>query len=137
MRPTTHAVIATLVLCAATTMYTRHLPEFGRFFGGSNNFLPRYTQARMVGSGQMYDIEAGYREQDRVAGWHIAGAYHDRLPWQALLMAPLGRLPYHVAYWIWIGINLACFAALVRVWLLPRDCVIWGATFLPLAASII
>ena len=132
-----HAAIATLLLCVATVGYTYRMPEFGRFFAGINDFLPRYTQARMVDTGQMYSTEAGYREQERAVGLHIVGAYHDRMPWQALLMAPLGRLPYLWAYSIWIALHLACFAAFICIWLLPRDCVLWGATFLPLAASII
>ncbi len=91
----------------------------------------------MAGTGQMYDIEAGHREQDRTVGFHVAGRYHDRFPWQALLLAPLSRLPYLPAYWLWIGTNLACFAAVIRFWLLPRDYVLWGTVFLPVAASII
>jgi Glycosyltransferase family 87 len=135
--PLGHAVIATLLLCVATVGYTYHMPEFSHFFTGENDFLPRYTQARMVGTGQMYSIEAGYREQDRVAGYHILGAYNDRMPWQALLMAPMCQLPYLWAYSIWIALLLVCFAVFVYIWLVPRDCVLWGATFLPLAASII
>lgn len=131
-----HAVLATLLLCVATVGYT-YRTEFARFLAGINDFLPRYTQARMVGTQQMYSIEAGYREQERVLGFHIDGAYHDRFPWQALLMAPLGWLPYLWAYGIWIGLNLAAFAGLVWVWLLPRDYVLWGAVFLPVAACLI
>jgi Glycosyltransferase family 87 len=52
-------------------------------------------------------------------------------------MAPLARLPYHRAFWFWVGLKLAGFAALVLVWLLPRGLVLWGATFFPVAASII
>lgn len=133
----THAAIATVLLCMATVAYMVHMAEFGRFFAGTYDFLPRYTQARMVGSPKMYDIEAGYREQDRVVGLHEAGVYHDRLPWQALLMAPLGWLPYLWAYWIWIALDLVCFAALTCLWLLPRNCVLWGATFLPVAICVI
>jgi hypothetical protein len=113
------------------------MQNLGRVLRGINDFLPRYAQARMIGSSQVYEIEAGYREQERAAGTHMLGAYNDRLPWQALLMARLGRLPYLTAYWIWMGLNLACFAALVYVWLLPRDYVLWGVVFLPVAASII
>jgi hypothetical protein len=137
MRPRTHTVVATLLLCAATIAYTRHMPEFGLFFLGHNDFLPRYTQGRMVGTGRMYDVEAGYQEQDRTVGFHVADRYHDRLPWQALLLALLGRLPYLPAYWMWVGLNLACFAILIRFWLLPRDYVLWGAVFFPAAVSII
>lgn len=132
-----HSLIATMLLCIAAVGYSQHMPDFDRFFSGINDFLPRYTQARMVGTNQMYSIEAGYREQDQVVGSHISGAYHDRLPWQALMMWPLGQLPYLSAYWIWIALHLAAFAALVHLWLLPFDHVIWGATFLPLSASII
>ena len=137
MRPITHTIIATALLCVATIAYTRQMPEFARFWVGHNDFLPRYTQGRMVGNGLMYDIEAGYREQDRTVGFHIAGAYHDRFPWQALLIAQLSRLPYLPAYWLWIGTNLACFAVVIRFWLLPRDYVLWGSVFFPAAASII
>jgi hypothetical protein len=131
-----HAAIATILFCVATVGYAEHV-EFGQFFAGVNDFLPRYTQARMVGSQQMFSIKAGYREQERIFRFHIDGAYHDRFPWQALLMAPLGRLPYLWAYWIWVGLSLAAFAGLVWTWLLPRDCVLWGAVFLPMAACLI
>jgi hypothetical protein len=132
-----HTAMATFVLCTATVAYTHHMPDFARFRSGINDFLPRYTQARMVGTDHMYDIEAEYGAQDQAAGTHILGAFHDRLPWQAFLMAPLARLPYHWAYWIWIGLNLAGFAALILVWLLPHDLVLWGATFFPVAAGLI
>jgi Glycosyltransferase family 87 len=131
------AALATLFLCAATVAYTHHMPDFARFRAGIDDFLLRYAEARAVGTGHMYDIEAGYREQDRVVGTHIIGAFPDRLPWQALLMAPLARLPYRWAHWFWVGLDLAAFAALVLVWLLPHDLVLWGATFFPVAASII
>ena len=131
-----HAAIATLLFCVATAGYTHHV-EFARFLAGIDDFLPRYTQARMVGTQQMFSIKAGYREQERIFGFHIDGAYHDRFPWQALLMAPLGRLPYLWAYWIWVGLSLAAFAGLVWIWLLPRDYVLWGAVFLPMAACLI
>jgi Glycosyltransferase family 87 len=132
-----HAAIATVLLCLATVGYCYRMADFPLFFKGINDFLPRYSQARMVGTGQMYSIEAGYREQDRAIGAHVQGEYHDRLPWQALLMAPLCRLPYLWAYWIWIGLNLAAFGVLVRLWLLPRGLVLWGVTFLPLAGCLI
>src|SRR5665811_2505594 len=60
-----HAAIATLLLCVATAGYFHHI-GFARFLAGTNDFLPRYTQARMVGTQQMYSIEAGYREQERI-----------------------------------------------------------------------
>src|SRR5262245_13545126 len=136
MRAGIHTLIATLLFCVATVGYTFHMPEFGRFFHGENDFLPRYVQARMATSPEQFDIEAGYREQERISGGHIAGAYNDRLPWQAVLLAPLGYLPYRSAYWTWIVLSLACFAALVRYWLLPRDLVVWGILFFPSAASL-
>lgn len=137
MKPRTHTLIAVLIFSAATVAYTHHTPEFSRFFAGHNDFLPRYTQGRLAGTDRMYDVEAGFREQERIAGFHIAYAYHDRFPWQNLLFAPLSRLPYRAAYWLWVGLNLACFAALVRFWLLPRDSNLWGTVYFPAAASLI
>jgi hypothetical protein len=116
-----------------TVAYTHHMPDLARFRSGIDDFLLRYTEARMVGTDHMYDIEA----EERVVGTHLVAAFPDRLPWQALLMAPLARLPYRWAHWFWVGLNLAGFAALVLVWLLPRHLVLWGAMFFPVAASII
>ena len=137
MHSAAHTALATTVMCLATVGYTYHMPEFSRFFQGHNDFLLRYSQARIVGSGRMYDIEADHQEQERIAGFYIAGSYQVRLPWQALFWAPLGRLPYWTAYWLWIGANLACFALLVPLWLLPRGYVLWGSVYFPVAASII
>jgi len=137
MRPGTHAAIATLLLCAATVSYTHHMPEFRRFFSGHNDFLLLYTGGRLAGTTDMYDVEAAYREEDQTVGFHIRARYHDRFPWQAIVMSPLARLPYMAAFWLWIGMNLVCFAIIIRFWLLPRDYVLWGAVFLPAAASII
>ena len=64
-------------------------------------------------------------------------AYDDRLPRQALLMRPLCLLPFGAAYSIYIASNLVAFGVLVRMWLLPRVAVIWGALYLPVAASIL
>ncbi|MEO8028504.1 MAG: glycosyltransferase family 87 protein [Bryobacteraceae bacterium] len=134
--PAAHAALATLVLCIATVCYTFHMPDFTRFLVGMNDFLPRYSQARFVGAGDLYDVKANYREQDHATGMHISGL-PDRLPWEALLMAPLSRLPYLWAYWIWIGINLAAFFLLVLLWLAPRGFALWGAVFFPVAATLI
>src|ERR1039457_2339162 len=124
-----HAAIATILFCVATVGYAEHV-QFGQFFAGVNDFLPRYTQARMAGSQQMFSIKAGYREQERTFRFRIAGASHARFPWPALLMAPLGRLPYLWAYWIWVGLSLTAFAGLVWTWLLPRDCVLRSGVIL-------
>lgn len=137
MKPSTHTLLAAILLCAATVGYTYHMPEFLRFFAGQNDFLPRYTHGRLVGSADVYGIETGYREQERATGVHIVGAYHDRFPWQALVFSSFSWLPYTAAYWLWITMNLACFAIVVRYWLLPRDCVLWGVVFFPVAASLI
>lgn len=137
MRAGIHTLIATVLVCIATVGYTFRMPEFGRFFRGENDFLPRYAQARMATRSDQFNIDAGYREQERAIGAHIAGAYNDRLPWQSLLLMPIASLPYLAAFWVWTGLNLACFAALVRYWLLPRDLIIWGVLFFPVAGSLI
>jgi hypothetical protein len=44
-----HAALATLLLCAAYTPYR----DFARFRSGINDFLLRYTEARMAGTDHM------------------------------------------------------------------------------------
>src|ERR1035437_5294221 len=55
----THAALATLLRSIARVGYRPHMPEFGRFLDGTNDVLPPYTQARTMGTGQMYDVGSG------------------------------------------------------------------------------
>src|ERR1035437_10930279 len=54
-----HAAIATILLCLATMGYMVYIADFSRFFAGTYDFLPRYTQARMVGTGPHFGDEGG------------------------------------------------------------------------------
>jgi hypothetical protein len=137
MKPLAHVITATILLCASILAYAVNTGNVGRALGGVNDFLPRYAHARLIGTEQFYDIRAGYAEEERAAGIHLEGTYNDRLPWPALLMAPLCQLPYRTAYGIFIAANLLAFAVLVRVWLLKYDAVLWGVLYVPSAASIL
>jgi len=39
-----------------------------------------------------------------------------RMPWVPLLLWPLGRLPYSVAHWVWLGLRTAGVIAFIWIW---------------------
>lgn len=113
------------------------------------DFLPAYVAghfARTGESAKMYDRAAFCAMQDRVireARLDMDGRFGAGLnpPHFALLFAPLSALPYRAAAGVWLGINVALFAAslVLLVRLLPiearRDWRTWGLVPLLTAVS--
>jgi hypothetical protein len=58
-----------------------------------------------------------------------------RPPFYAALLWPLGRLPFHAAYAVWCGLNLAAALAFARVWTPGPSGFLACALFLPLGWS--
>jgi glycosyl transferase family 87 len=61
-----------------------------------------------------------------------------RLPFYALILAPLALLPFGTAFWVWIGIQSAilvgCWAWAFRRW--GPDALVYGSLYLPTALGI-
>ncbi|MGD0579013.1 MAG: glycosyltransferase family 87 protein, partial [Bryobacteraceae bacterium] len=86
---------------------------------GVNDFRTFYPGARLAGSSEMYDPALVRAVQEETTGKPDRDLPYCRLPYFALLLAPLGRLPYLTAYWIWEGLCLAAAIAFALLWEVP------------------
>lgn len=84
-----------------------------RAVSGENDFLQLYAGARLVGTPQLYDYKAHEQIHIEVTEAHTyyPSIYFTRLPYYALILSPLAKLPYKTAYLIWQSISfLAVFS---------------------------
>ncbi|MEZ5351062.1 MAG: glycosyltransferase family 87 protein [Bryobacteraceae bacterium] len=88
------------------------LPNIERTLNGENDFLQLYAGASLVRTPELYDIEASQRIHRQVTsdGNAYPSICYTRLPFYALLLSPLAKLPYRVAYGLWMAANAALFA---------------------------
>lgn len=92
---------------------------------GYPDFTGLYVAGQMVRNGEgsrLYDLDLQYQLQRRFAP--DVSIRHGALPYvhppfEALLFAPLSRLPYPAAYLVWNGLNLAILAG-AMVLIRPR-----------------
>jgi hypothetical protein len=89
-------------------------PLYERWSTGKNDFLQLYAGARLVGTPELYDIEASKRIHLELTGTWYPSVYWTRLPWYALALSPLGGMPYQTAYRVWVAFNIV----VVGAWLL-------------------
>jgi hypothetical protein len=105
------AVILVAVVLGFVFFTVLGQPLFKRFAAGENDFLQLYAGARLVGTPELYDIEASKRIHREVTGTYYPSVYYTRLPWYALVLKPLGSLEYLTAFRIWIGLNVLVVGA--------------------------
>jgi hypothetical protein len=110
--PAARLAISTVSCIALLYLFGPPLAE--RFRTGRNDFLQLYAGARLARTSGLYDIEASKRIHVEVTGSWYPSVYWSRLPWYALILSPLGNLPYQTAYRLWIAMN----AIAVGAWLL-------------------
>ena len=75
---------------------------------GQVDFAMFYTAGYMVRigqSGQLYNYDVETRYQNQLVSKTPAPYTH--LPYEALLFAPISLLPYRVAYWLFLLVNLS------------------------------
>lgn len=127
------AVLAISIVLGASLVAFLGTPLYERWSTGKNDFLQLYAGARLVGTPELYDIEASKRIHVEVTGTWYPSVYYTRLPWYALALSPLGSLPYRTAYRIWVALNLLVVGAwLLRYWWLWEELPIFAALSLPL-----
>lgn len=83
---------------------------------GRNDFIMLYTGGRLAGSSALYEPAAVIETQSRELGFYGKTLMFNRLPYVALLMWPLGQLPYSIAYACWEVCSLIALAGSVLVW---------------------
>lgn len=83
---------------------------------GTTDFRNFYAGARLAGTRGLYDPEQSVEQQRAAGAIPSANVVYNRLPWVALVLWPLGQLPYPVANWIWKMLAVAALVAFVWVW---------------------
>jgi hypothetical protein len=83
---------------------------------GADDFLPLYAGARLIGSAGIYDPAAIARQEIRAAGVTAPSLLYTRLPCFALLLWPLGQLPYELAHAVWYVLRIIAVIAFVLLW---------------------
>ena len=83
---------------------------------GRNDFPAFYLCPRLLGTGQLYSQPAFLAEQARSLGRTNANIQFVRLPYIAVALAPLSRLPFMVAYALWQALSMAALAVFAWMW---------------------
>lgn len=106
-----------------------------------HDFLNLYTGASLALDGNFARMHSPQvqleRERRFVPGLRVLIPFN-RLPFYALLLAPLALLSFGLAFWVWIGLQsvllFGCWVWAFRRW--GPDALIFGALYLPSALGI-
>ena len=106
-----------------------------------HDFLNLYTGASLALDGNfahMHSPEVQLARERRYVPTLDALVPFVRLPFYALILAPLALIPFGPAFWVWIGLQTAlligCWVWAFRRW--GPDALVFGALFLPTALGI-
>jgi hypothetical protein len=104
---------------------------------GANDFAPIYAGTQLVGTGELYQSEAYYGFLRQRFGGINESLRYTRPPHLAVMVWPLGRLPYDTAHLLWTLLRVAAVAGFLLLWRRPsrRDAVMFTALSLPLGIS--
>jgi hypothetical protein len=94
-------------------------PSLKMTAAGNNDFMSVYSGTRLAFTGGMYDLGENLRVQRDSAGWENVNHLFMRPPFVALVLWPLGLLPYVTASHAW-GILTVGMVAMF-CWLWPGD----------------
>jgi hypothetical protein len=99
---------------------------------GYSDFMSIYSGARLAFTGGMYNLDRNLQVQQQTAGWENIHRLFLRPPFDALLVWPLGQLPFRQAAIVWeimivLTVSLFCYlwpcnrkiAALACCWSMP------------------
>lgn len=93
-------------------LFASQLP-WARVAMGQNDFLQLYGGAQLVGTGLLHDATAMEQVHRQATGAHLPAVQYVRPDYYAVLLQPLGHLPYRAAYALFQLFNLL---ALIAVW---------------------
>ena len=85
---------------------------------GQNDFRQFYVGGKLAVSGNLYNFDRVLEAQRDALGESNERMMPGRLPFYYAALAPLGRLPYHVALRLWNGCTI--LATALFVWLSPK-----------------
>jgi hypothetical protein len=87
-----------------------------QLFHTPSEYVTFYIGGTLVGTPYLYDMAHAYQEQIKAMGGYGDQFLFVRLPFCALLHAPLALLPYRAAAAVWGAISLAAVAGFVLLW---------------------
>jgi len=87
-------------------------------YEGQNDFRQFYVGAKLAVSGNLYNFDRVLEAQREALGASNARMLPGRLPFYYAALAPLARLPYHLALAVWDGSTV--LATALFVWLSPK-----------------
>jgi hypothetical protein len=116
---------------------------------GYSDFTILYTAGTVINTGhaaQLYDSQTQWDVQQNCCSvpTRQAPLLFNHAPYEAILFAPVARLPYGVAYIVWLAVNMGILLLvafvlrdylrplLPRWWLLPLAALAWVPVFLAL-----
>jgi hypothetical protein len=112
------AFIGLLVTVGAALEFPRD-----RILRGQNDFLSLYCGARLSGTGQLRSVEAHRNIAEPEAGIWMPSVLFTRPDYYAILLRPLGWLPFRNAYWLFQILSLIALVAFF--WLFRRVENLW------------
>ena len=125
-------VVVSLCGLALMAAYLWTLQDWWR--EGENDFPAFYAGAQLLGSDNLYDVEALHEAETRFLGTYAKTHGYVRPPFHAALMWPLTKLSYPLAYFVYAGVLFACYVYFAVRWPLPG---FWGqASFCAMAAPV-
>jgi len=107
-------VIAGLAGLIALTM--SFAPVWDNVRQGLNDFPAFYVAPRMLATGDLYHPAAFLAKEKEVVGRTNKSIVFIRFPYVAVLLAPLSRLPFSVAYAVWQALSLAALGVFAWLW---------------------
>ena len=108
------------------------------FLIGRDDYLQLYAGARLVESSKLYYPGQSIAAQAEAAGFYSEALEYTRPPFYAVLLWPLGKLPYRQSYLVWQVLSIAALAGFIWTWrATPRDAVVLACSWsLPLMLGI-
>jgi hypothetical protein len=94
--------VALGVLCLGLLAW----PQRERAIRGQNDFVSFYTGAKLAGTPDLYSRPANLQAIQTILGFQMEGTTYIRPPFYAILLKPLAKLPYRVAWAIFFGATL-------------------------------
>jgi hypothetical protein len=88
-------------------------------WSGRNDYLSFYAGARLVGSSNLYDPQQASSVQMQTAGFFGEALAYIRPPFYAVLLWPLGKLPYRESYFVWQALLSGALVAFILLWRIP------------------
>ena len=111
--------VIALCLCGLAVSAFLFGPSLQVTLQGLNDFMNFYSGTHLTFTDKMYDVPANLHVMRESAGWENVNRLFNRPPFYALLLWPLGRLPFLPASHLWEILVVATVAAFCLLW--PGD----------------